>query len=218
MARLFQAAGWTERWEDGGAKGFGLDKGPVLVLIAILAPWSAKTVLRNAEWKDNLRLFESARRAAPASAKVRTQLGDSYFALGDYPAAVAAYRAALAIYSDYAGAAINLASAYDALGRYDEALALLQSFEGRSGPFETARLRETARARIGKRDFAAAAELYRAVLAADDGDALAHRNLGALYLEHLARVEQGKAHLRRSLELAPDQPGAAEMRAALGAK
>ena len=56
------------------------------------------------------------------------------------------------------------------------------------------------------------------MLAAADADALAHRNLGALYLEHLGRAEEGKAHLRRSLELAPDQPGAAEMRAALGGK
>jgi tetratricopeptide (TPR) repeat protein len=122
-----------------------------VILIAIVIPWTAKTVMRNAEWRDNLRLFESARHAAPRSAKVRTQLGDSYFAVSDYTSAVAAYRAALRIYPDYAGAAINLGSAYDALGRYDETLDLLGSFAGRSGPFETARLRELARALIGKR-------------------------------------------------------------------
>jgi hypothetical protein len=56
------------------------------------------------------------------------------------------------------------------------------------------------------------------VLHAAEGDALAHRNLGALYLKHLARPEDGMRHLRRSLELAPDQPGPAEMRAVLGSR
>jgi len=215
VAALFQAVGWIAP-KDKPILPLRLDKGTAVLLIAIVLPWTAKTVMRNAEWKDNLRLFESARRAAPRSAKVRTQLGDSYFAASDFTSAVAAYRGALRIYPDYAGAAINLGSAYDALGRHDEALDLLRSFAGRSGAFETARLRELARALIGKRDYAAAAETYEAVLRAAEGDALAHRNLGALYLEHLARPEDGRRHLRRSLELAPDQPGAAEMKAALG--
>jgi tetratricopeptide (TPR) repeat protein len=215
MASLLQALGWIPA-NDQQFPRLRLDKGTAVILIAIVIPWTAKTVMRNAEWRDNLRLFESARHAAPRSAKVRTQLGDSYFAVSDYTSAVAAYRAALRIYPDYAGAAINLGSAYDALGRYDETLDLLGSFAGRSGPFETARLRELARALIGKRNYPAAAETYEAVLRAAEGDALAHRNLGAVYLEHLGRPEEGKRHLRRSLELAPDQPGAAEMRTALG--
>jgi tetratricopeptide (TPR) repeat protein len=131
------------------------------------------------------------------------------------PPAPRRYLAALRIYPDYAAAAINLAAAYDALGNYDESILLLGRFEGKSGALETARLRELGRALVGKAEYARAAAAYEKALAGDPADPLVHRNLGGLHLLHLGNSERGRTHLRRSLELAPHQPGAHEIRGAL---
>ena len=107
---------------------------------------------------------------------------------------------------------------YDALGHHHEAILLLGVFEGKSGTLETARLRELGRALVGKAEYARAAEAYEKALAADPTDPLMHRNLGGLYILHLGDPERGHTHLRRSLELAPNQPGADELRGALKAR
>jgi tetratricopeptide (TPR) repeat protein len=216
LAALFADVGWTSGWEDAsGRTRLAFTRGTLILLAALVVPWTLKTVTRNAEWRNNRTLFSAARRISSHSAKVQSHLGDNHFLDGEYLAAIDRYISALRIYPDYAGAAINLASAYDAVHRYDEALRVLRSFEGRCGLLETARLRELARALVGRQDFAAAAEAYEKVLEAEPEDALAHRNLGGVYLLHLGNPERGRLHLRRSLELAPNQPGVAEIKSAL---
>jgi protein O-mannosyl-transferase len=186
-----------------------------LALVVVL-PWGVRSFLRNADWRDDGTLFESAVAVFPENAKARVLLADHRFARGDYRGAEDGYRRALRIYPEYAGAAINLASSLDAQARYAEALKLLESFSGRSGKFEPARLREVGRARMGLEQWEAAAAAYEQSLELFEADPLAHRNLGGLYIQYLGKSENGKQHLRRSLELSPNQDGAPLLRQAIG--
>lgn len=189
--------------------------GFVVVCLCCVAPWGVQTVARNRDWHDDGVLSEAAVRAVPASAKARVLRADYRFSRGDYRAAEDGYRQALELYPDYAGAAINLAASLDAQVRYREALSLLDRFAGRSGKFEPARLRELARAHMGLGAWGQAAAAYEEALALFEPDALAHRNLGGIYIQFLGKATEGRAHLRRSLDLAPDQDGADTMREAL---
>jgi tetratricopeptide (TPR) repeat protein len=219
LARLVEHAGWIGGLGDERRLARGRpSRGTVMVVLALVLPWGVKTLARNREWRDDSTLLQATRRISPRSARVHLLSGQMHVRAGDYALAIESYRAALRIDPDYAAAAIELAAAYDAIGSHREAIELLESFKGRSGALEQARVRALARAFLGLGDYAGAASLYEAVVAADDRDALAHRDLGGLYLQHLGQPERGRAHLRRSLELAPDQPGADRIRAALGGR
>jgi protein O-mannosyl-transferase len=65
-------------------------------------------------------------------------------------------------------------------------------------------------------DASGAAEQYERALSIDPSLADAHRSLGLLYAQDLGDPEKAGRELRRSLELDPDQPGAAELRRLLG--
>jgi len=77
------------------------------------------------------------------------------------------------------------------------------------------RLRQVAIAHIGLGQFQHAADAYESALRLDERDWFVHRNLGIIYLQSLDESEKGLQHLRRSLELAPAQHDADQMRAVL---
>ncbi len=189
--------------------------GVVGLCLLLIVPWSVRTVLRNRDWRDDGSISEAAVVAVPGSAKARVLLADYHFGRGDYRGAEEGYRQALGLYPEYAGAAINLAASLDAQARFGEALSLLASFAERSGKFEPARLREVGRAHMGLGAWDQAAAAYEGALALFEPDPLAHRNLGGIYIQFLGKRAEGQVHIRRSLELAPDQDGAATMREAL---
>lgn len=64
----------------------------------------------------------------------------------------------------------------------------------------------------GRGQVADAATHYERAVQIDPGLADAHRSLGLLYIQRLGRPADGARHLKRSLALEPEQPGAAEMR------
>ncbi len=184
----------------------------ILLLAFLWIPWAMRIWLRNTDWRDNRALVLSTLRTSPDNAKARVLMADIHFREGEYGAAEREYRRALEIYPDYAAAAINLGSSLNALNRPKEALELLGRFENRSGRLEQGRLREEAVSRLHLFDYSGAAAAYEKALRISEADALAHRNLGGIYLQFLNQPDKGRAHLRRSLELAPAQPGAAEIR------
>lgn len=186
-----------------------------LAALLIIFSWGVKTSLRNLDWKDDRTLFEAALQATPDSAKAHTIMGDICYKERSFEAAAREYRKALDIYPQNAAAAINRAAALDALKRHKESLDLLESFAGRSGHLEVGRLHELAVSCMGLGLNQRAAEAYESILRLAEADALAHRNLGGLYVQMLGRREKGIAHIRRSLELAPEQPGSDQLRSIL---
>jgi len=186
-----------------------------LAALLIIFPWGVKTCFRNLDWKNDRTLFEAALRTTPESAKAHTIMGDICYTERSFEAAEQEYRKALDIYPQDTAAAINRAAALDALKRHKESFELLESFAGRSGHLEVGRLHELAVACMGLSLYQRAAEAYESILRLTEADALAHRNLGGLYVQVLGQREKGIVHIRRSLELAPRQPGNDQLRTIL---
>ena len=72
-----------------------------VVLVMLLVALSARTVIRNRDWRDNMALFSSAVRAVPLSAKMHCDLGEEYVNRGQLQAAALELQTALNIYPDY---------------------------------------------------------------------------------------------------------------------
>jgi protein O-mannosyl-transferase len=172
----------------------------VVVFVCILAPWAAQTYLRNAEWANDWSLYRAAARITPETARAHFVLGGVYFSRADDFGAERQFYQALQIYPDYIEAAIRLAGVYVRLDRSAKALDLLNSFSGRAGDFEGARLREIARVYSSNGEFQRAAEMYEQALRLNDNDTEAHRELGILYSQYLNMPERGRAHTERGTE------------------
>jgi Tfp pilus assembly protein PilF len=72
-----------------------------VVLATLLVALSARTVIRNRDWRDNMVLFSSAVRAVPGSAKIHCNLGEEYVKGGRLQAAALELQTALDIYPGY---------------------------------------------------------------------------------------------------------------------
>ena len=90
------------------------------VLLLVLAPLGAATVLRNRVWADPVTLWQDAVRKAPGVCAPRYALGDAYRQQGNCEAAVKAYRKALSIQSDVIDVYINLGICLARLGQTRE--------------------------------------------------------------------------------------------------
>ena len=91
----------------------------------ILIVYSARTITRNADWQDDLTLYQSAATAYPKSAKMQHALGDALSERGRIPEAETAYRNALSV-RESALTYNNLGNLYAATGRFRHATAAYQ--------------------------------------------------------------------------------------------
>jgi tetratricopeptide (TPR) repeat protein len=101
-----------------------------VVLATLVVALSARTVIRNRDWRDNMALFSSAVRAVPGSAKMHCDLGEEYVNRGQLQAAAREVQTALGIYPDYPDALetygiveANLGHDQNAQRLFEEALA-----------------------------------------------------------------------------------------------
>ena len=90
-----------------------------LLMVLVLA-LGVRTVVRNADWKDNLTLFSHDVKVQPGSARVHRALGSEFASRGQLQAASAEFRAALRIFPDYADAAEGYGLAESDLGNEPE--------------------------------------------------------------------------------------------------
>lgn len=91
----------------------------------ILAAYSTRTIIRNADWRDDLTLYQSAVTAYPKSAKMQHALGDALSERGRMSEAETAYRNALSV-RESALTYNNLGNLYAATGRFKHATAAYQ--------------------------------------------------------------------------------------------
>ncbi len=92
-----------------------------LVLLSLLAAHTVRTLVRNADWTDNVTLFDAAHRVSPGSARVQNNYGNVLRLRGDLPAALESYRAAARTFPDYPDAWVNQAGVLEEMGRMEEA-------------------------------------------------------------------------------------------------
>jgi len=120
---------WAEVLLRGGVKrrAAGMAMASVVLML-----YGARTVARNRDWHDSLRLWAATARAVPGSYKAQQGLGKGYLEAGDYAQAAQALERAVALYRE-PRALEMLGDAYMKVGKralargvYGEAIARLQ--------------------------------------------------------------------------------------------
>ena len=99
--------------------------GALALAVLILVGYSARTIVRNTEWRDDLTLYQSAVTAYPKSAKMQHALGDALSERGRISEAETAYRNALSVQKS-ALTYNNLGNLYAATARFKNATAAYQ--------------------------------------------------------------------------------------------
>ena len=92
----------------------------ILVLIVILL--SARTIIRNIDWKNEDNLWIATGKTSPSSPNTHNNLGDVYGRAGDKLAALREFQRAIELKPNYGDAYHNLANTYMELGQPDKAL------------------------------------------------------------------------------------------------
>lgn len=94
----------------------------VILLAAAFIVCSARTVIRNLDWKTPPDLWRATVKVSPASAKAHNNMGDVYSGEGNLNQAVKSFRRAIELKPNYADAYHNLGNAYQQMGYFDEAI------------------------------------------------------------------------------------------------
>lgn len=94
----------------------------VVVLGLYVAFFAARTVLRNADWHDDLTVALSTVKVRPDSPVAYYQLGSAYLAQGQNRQAMEAYSRSVALNPSFPHARMNLARVYHLEGMLDEAI------------------------------------------------------------------------------------------------
>jgi tetratricopeptide (TPR) repeat protein len=93
-----------------------------VALAALVAAFGARTWVRNADWRDDATLFAATAIDAPNSAKAHFNGAVALQQAGRFDDAMVHYRRALAIYPDYAAAALGIGQVYGLRGADGAAL------------------------------------------------------------------------------------------------
>ena len=97
------------------------------LLIAVCTALSARTIVRNRDWRDNLALYSAALRVVPESAKMHQSIAIEYARRGQLDNARAEYQTALHIYPNYPEALESFGLLESNLGHDQDSRRLLES-------------------------------------------------------------------------------------------
>ena len=146
--------------------------------------------------------LRKAAAAAPRSLRVRTELGNAFFALGRLDDAIGQCRTAVEIDPRSAEAHFGLGIALAANGRLDDAIGHFQRAVELDPALADARNNFGA-ALVARGRIDDAISQYRRALAIRPDYAEAHNNLAAA-LASRGQLDEAMAHYRRALEIEPD--------------
>ncbi len=91
-------------------------------LIIIIIALSARTIVRNMDWKNEDTLWIATAKVSPSGPNIHNNLGDVYSRQGDLNKAAEEFQKAIEIKPGYADAYHNLANTYQRMGRFDVAI------------------------------------------------------------------------------------------------
>ena len=92
-------------------------------LIAVIGIFSARTILRNNDWRTRASLWRATAAVSPLSYKAHNNMGDIYGLEGDVERAAQSFKRATELNPVYGDAYHNLANTYMELGRTEDAIA-----------------------------------------------------------------------------------------------
>jgi len=93
-----------------------------VVLGLLLLPLTARTIIRNSDWKNQDTLWLATAKTSPSSPQNHNNLGDLYGRRGNLERSAEEFQRAIELKPGYADAYHNLANTYQQMGRVDEAI------------------------------------------------------------------------------------------------
>ncbi len=138
--------------------------GILLVLVILLAAYSARTFMRNMDWKNEETLFTATAHAAPQSARAHLNLANVHIRGGRPRKAIPEIEKALEINPDYVEAMGNLAGVYKNLG-YNEKARVLILRALKLAPTEPELYNNLGTLYVGENNFAQAEKQFEKALA-----------------------------------------------------
>ena len=91
-------------------------------LVVIIASLSARTIVRNQDWKNEDTLWVATAKVAHSGQQIHNNLGDVYARQGDLNKAAEEFQKAIGINPNYADAYHNLGNTYQAMGQLEAAV------------------------------------------------------------------------------------------------
>lgn len=176
----------------------------IIIIIAL----SARTIVRNVDWKNQDNLWLAAARTSPSSPQNHNNLGDLYARHGNFPKAAEEFQLAIKLKPDYGDAYHNLANIYRQMGKndlaaenYQKALSfnpnLWQSYQNLAViTFENGNIEKSI-------------ELVKRAIEINPQNPDLHLILGYIYLQSNNK-SGAKMEFQRSLEIDPNNKKAQE--------
>ena len=169
--------------------------------VLLVLGYTARTVVRNRDWRDQQTLLLSAAAVSPDSARVHGELGVGYFNLGEYTLAAGSLERALDILPDYPIALYMLGRSRIERGELEGARkALVQATELRPDHPEILLALGAVDFRLGHLD--EATDFFRQTLELAPGNRWAQESLG-ITLSQRGLYEEAIGVFRSSLEQYP---------------
>lgn len=167
----------------------------------LLLTLSARTVVRNRDWKNSDTLWQATAKTSPSSAQNHNNLGDMYARQGDFEKSIEEFKKAIELKADYAGAYHNMANSYREMGIIDQAMEnyekaislkpdLWQSYQNLTAIY------------IDRGQLDLAEESIKKAIEIDPENAGLHYNLGIVYLK-LEDAPRAQEEFLKARELDP---------------
>lgn len=91
----------------------------LIIFLILIAALSARTVIRNIDWKNQDNLWLAGAKTSPSSHQNRNNLGDLYARRGEYEKAVEEFNKAIELKPNYGDAYHNVGNVYHQMGKDD---------------------------------------------------------------------------------------------------
>lgn len=165
-----------------------------------------RTIVRNADWKNQDKLWLAAAKTSPSSPQNHNNLGDLYGRQGDLNRAVEEFKKAIVLKPGYADAYHNLANTYLQMGEINLAIEnfqkaiefnpnLWQSYQTLGGIF------------FNLKKFSQSEDYLKKAIKVNPQNPTLHANLAAIYFKQ-EKIEEAKRELEVVLQLDPQNQAA----------
>ncbi len=176
--------------------------GGIALTVAVIVSLGALTVLRNADYRSAIGMWEKVIRQRPGNPRARNSLGNLELKLGNTEGAFELYRSAIAIDPDYQPGLYNLANLLASRGDLAGAIRFYRKTL-EINPNAVEAHNNLGVALFGRGEKEEALAHFRQAMRIDPADPAAYYNLGlALFKE--GRNSEASGFLEKALELRPD--------------
>lgn len=173
-----------------------------IFLIGSLILLSARTIIRNIDWKNEDNLWIATGKTSPSSPNTHNNLGDVYGRRGDKEAALREFQRAIELKPNYGDAYHNLANTYVELGKPEQALENYQNaLKFNSNLWQS--YQNIAAIYFGQKKYDLASENIQKAIAINPKNLNLKANLGIIYLL-MGQKDKAKEVFAQVLNLDPN--------------